>query len=314
MAHTLLEEPVHTPRWTEEHSRTIAAAAPPVPDVSQQELDLIWCGVRDRMPTAKARRRRRARLVVGGVIAAVTMTLGGVAAAGVISAHTGRYPSDAEDLRLGGPGEYLDPAAPDFGDVVDQETTDIPFPSDKARRISRQDLVQDGQREPIGTSTESTGAMRFWTAQAAVCAWANEWVAAGAAGDTSAKETAAKMLEEAPSWSAVTAIDAKQTMRTVRVKVTYRAGGRITKSSILGQDGTPDKVLRRVGGKRVTRMETERIGSVAGYFPLLRKAALSDDAAEMGSVLADEGTCDPDLMPDFPQAVPSDLPSNPLKH
>lgn len=154
--------------------------------------------------------RRRARIVVGAVIAAAALGVGGVAAADIYTAGAARVPSMPRTKRLGGPGEKLDPTAPDYGTVIDEETTDIPFPSDEARQISRADLVADGRRDEPGSASVSTGAMRFWTARAAQCAWANEWVVAWEAGDDAASAEAAAMLVASPlDWPAVTDVDPK---------------------------------------------------------------------------------------------------------
>lgn len=270
-----------TPTWTDEHSRLISIAEPDAPAATPQQLDRVWAHIRDSMPVSEPPRRRRTRALVSAGIAAATLSVGGAAVAGVFSAHTGRYPVDAEDLRLGGPGEKLDPAAPDYGTVVDEVTGDIPFPSDEAREISRQDQVKDGQREASGTGSVSTGALRFWTARAAVCAWANEWAAATTDGKLAEKVVAARMLEEAPTWRAVTDVDPKQTIRRRWIESTDADTGQDTSSWLL--DNTE-----------------------AGYFPLIRQAALEDDRAAMGSVLAKWGSCAPALMPDFPQALPQD--------
>ncbi|WP_300399799.1 sigma factor-like helix-turn-helix DNA-binding protein [Nocardioides sp.] len=72
--------------------------------------------VQSRIETGPVRRRRRARVVVGGAVAAAVLGTTAVAAADLYSTHTGRGPVDAEDLRLGGPGERLDFGAPDFAD------------------------------------------------------------------------------------------------------------------------------------------------------------------------------------------------------
>lgn len=216
-------------------------------------------------------------------VAATALTVGGVAAASVWSAHTGHYPVGAEDLRLGGPGEKLDPAAPDYGSVIDVVTGDIPFPSDAARRISRESQVQDGrrEREAPGTSGVSTGAVRLWTARTAVCAWANEWAAATAQGISSTKAQASAMLQEAPTWPAVTDVDPDQ----------------VTKS-------TPFTYVDPTTGRTVNITAYDQ--TEAGYFPLVQKAAHRDDMDAMGAVLAQWGSCEPDLMPAFPQALPQD--------
>lgn len=271
-----------TPNWTDESSRLIAMAAPEVAEATPAELDRVWARVRAEMQNLVPTRRRRGRALVVGGIAAATMTLGGVAAAGVFSAHTGKYPVDAEDVRLGGPGERLDPAAPDYGAVITELTSDIPFPSDEARAVARDNEVRDGQRDEPGSASVATGALRFWTARAAVCSWANEWSAAMSRGDQAAEKVAAQHLREAPSWPAVTDLDPQQTIKRVWVESVDAETGEDASSWVL--DNTP-----------------------AGYFPLVRTAAISSNRGEMASVLAHWGACSPALMTDFPQALAKDL-------
>lgn len=267
-----------TPTWTDEYSQLVAAAEPHVAAATAEELDRVWIRIRDGVPVSRQPRRRRVRILLSAGIAAAVLGASGVAVAAVFSAHTGRYPVDSEDLRLGGPGERLDPAAPDYGTVIDEVTTDIPFPSDTARQIARQNEVNDGNREALGAGSVSTGALRFWTARAAVCAWANEWAAATDGGDMSAKAVAARRLQEAVAWPAVTDVDSEQTIQKRWIESTDVSTGQDTSSWVL--DNTP-----------------------AGYFPLIRQAAMEDDRAALGSVLAQWGTCAPALMPEFPAAL-----------
>ncbi|MFT4286189.1 hypothetical protein [Nocardioides sp.] len=213
-------------------------------------------------------------------MAAATLSIGGVAAAAVWSAHTGRFPVDAEDLRLGGPGEKLDPSAPDYGSVIDEVTADIPFPSEEARELSRASQVRDGRRgEAPGSTAVSTGALRFWTARAAVCAWANEWAAATTHADAATKAHASTMLEQSPTWPAVTDLDPVQTIKP-----------------------SPWTYIDPTTGRTVHG--TQYDNTEAGYFPLVQKATYDNDLNALGAVLAQWGSCDPDLMPDFPQALP----------
>jgi len=200
----------------------------------------------------------------------------------VYSAHTGKYASDAEDRRLGGPGERLDPAAPDYATVLAQVTRDVPFPAERDREAFVQAEVSSDQRDAKpGRSTVSTGALRFWAARSAVCAWADQWAAATATSDAAAKAQATTMLEQAPTWPAVTTLDSKQAIRSKTVKMTDPTTGQTTRRVV--SDDTP-----------------------AGYFPLVRKAARADDVVQMGKVLAQWGSCSAygAAMPDFPQALP----------
>ncbi|MET0820544.1 MAG: hypothetical protein ABWY58_06245 [Aeromicrobium sp.] len=265
--------------WTDEHSQAVAAAAPVAPRPSPDRLDRLWATVDASTRSSAPDRRRRIRTMTGAALLAASLTVGGVATAAVYSAHTGRFPSDAEDVRLGGPGEELDPSAPDYGRVIAAETQDIPFPSQAARDISRADLVKDGQREQPGTGSVSTGAMRLWTAQAAVCSWSNEWAAARAAGDPARTSRASRTLTASSRWPAITDVDPQQTIAYKKVTV----------------------VDTRTG---VRTIETLPDNTEAGYLPLLIRSVRSGDVDAVGRTLARWVYCIPGLMPDLPQAVP----------
>lgn len=264
--------------WTDQHSGAIADAAPAVPPTDGDELDRVWARVRTGMSAPPTPRRRPARVALVAGLTAAALTVGGVAAAEVYSAHTGRYAADAEDIRLGGPGEWLDAAASDYGDVVTALTGDVPFPSEQAREIAKQTLVDDGKREAPGTGFESTGAMRGWTAQYAICSWANQWAAATSTGDEASRAEAVRMLDEAPGWPAVTELDPEQQIR-------YRTS----------------TLTDRSGKKRTVRLADN---TVFGYLPLVKQAAHGRDVDAMGRLLVRWVYCPAKLMTDFPQALP----------
>lgn len=205
--------------WTERHSQLVADAAPPVSAATEAELTRTWNVVRETTTPATAARRRPARLVVGAALTAATLAVGGVAAATILSAHTGEYPVDAADVRMGGPGEELNPVASDFGEVVTETIADIPFPSDAARASVRDNLVADGQDNAgSGESIRvSTGAVRAWAAQGAMCAWADQWAGATSSGDAATREQAAGMLKAASMWPAVTDVDPVQKSHTQKM-------------------------------------------------------------------------------------------------
>ena len=202
--------------WTDEHAALVSAAAPTGPGV---ELDAVWARVaravaEDPGPTRRPRRSLRA--AVGAGVAATVLGLSGVAAADLLSARTGHGPVDAEDLRLGGPGEKLDPSVADFRQVLEEETADIPFPSATAWQVSIDEHVRDLQEgaDPDYPTRVSTGALRAWTAVHAICSWSNEWVVTGRTGDAAAHEEAARMLVDARHWSAITDLDPVQRAST----------------------------------------------------------------------------------------------------
>ena len=268
-----------TRSWTDEHSRAIAAVAPSVPEAAPDELDRTWAKVRKEMADTPS--RRRARIVVGAAIAAAALGVGGVAAADIYSAHTARTgegPVDAEDERLGGPGEKLDLTAPDYGTVILEETTDIPFPNEEARMLARDFEVGTASRDrnqPYKAST-STGAVRYFTAKQAVCAWANEWAAATTAGDEAARATAIGMIDESSTWPAVTDVDPAQKYFYKKRRVTDPETGRkVTKKVVV--DETP-----------------------AAALPPVQEAAHGDDIDAMSTALLDFAPCVREFMGDLP--------------
>lgn len=202
---------MRTTKYDEELGDMVAAAVPTVDEPTAGELDRVWNRVAADLGDAPVRRRRRLRVLVGAGVAAAVLGTSGIAAAGIFSARTGEGPADAEDLALGGPGERLDPAGSDLASVLAEETEDIPFPTAAVRERVLDFWVDDQQRDnpQPGTTGVSTGALRAWVAQDAVCAWANQWAGATRSGDTAARNDATRMLAAAPSWDAVTALDPK---------------------------------------------------------------------------------------------------------
>jgi hypothetical protein len=277
-----LEDNMKAQSWTDDHSRLVANAAPVVSEVTDAELTRTWHVVRAGMENPPRRKRRKRRLMAAGIVAAVLAVPGGLAAADIWSARTGEYPSDAEDLRLGGPGERLDPAGPDFRRVIEEETADIPFPNEAARQVSISEHVRDAKgNDPIrGTESVTTGAIRGWTAEHATCSWSNEWVRAIRAGDEAARAQAARMLREAHAWPSVTDLDPDQTTRTITQDVYDSETGRTTTESI------PDPTQFY-------------------YLRLVSQAVKAGDIDALAAALAKNAFCiGPSLMPDFAQALP----------
>jgi hypothetical protein len=271
-------------RWTDEHDRLLAAAAPPVPPAGEAELDRVWGRVSGRLTDDAPRRRRRIpRLWIASValIGAASLGTSGLAAANLFSAHTGQGPSDAEDLRLGGPGEKLDPAGPDFAEVIDEATTDIPFPTAASRAVALRHQVDDAQRHHPKPHREavSTGSIRAWVADAAVCAWSNQWAAATRSGDKAARDSAISALRQAPSWPSVTDVDPHpySRMETMRLR---HPDGTVTKTRF------PDVSQFYYLGQLATAMGGTDLGAVADL------------------LIRHNGQCRADLLPDFTQADP----------
>ncbi len=271
-----------TQSWTHDHGRLVADAAPAVPGHTDAELTRTWNVVRASMEDAPPHKRRKRRFVVAGLVAAVLAVPSGLAVADVWSARTGEYPSDAEDLRLGGPGERLDLAAPDFREVIEEETADIPFPNETARQISLDEHVWDAQRgNPVpGTQFVTTGAIRGWTAEHAICSWSNEWVRAIRSRDDAARAQAAQMLLEAHAWPSVTDLDPEQTNPTITQDI-Y----------------DPDTGL--------TRTETFPDPTQFYYLELVIQAVKAGDIDALAAALAEHAFCiGPSLVPDFARALP----------
>ncbi|MBA8805478.1 hypothetical protein FB382_003769 [Nocardioides ginsengisegetis] len=195
------------------------------------------------------------------------------------TAHTGHGPSDSEDRRLGGPGERLDPAAPDYGAIIADETADIPFPTAHARQFAVQDQVHDARFATPGSERVAVGAIRAWIADAAVCAWANQWAAATRDRNEDARVEAIRVLLQAPNWPAVTAIDPHPYSRIE------------TMDSVDAQGDTSSQQVQEE--------------SQFYYLAELGKAAHGTDLDALAEVLAaNNGYCRAELVPDLPRANP----------
>lgn len=165
-------------------------------------------------PSRPARRRsmgaRRRVLVVAVTMLAIGA---GVAGAVIVGAHTGLFPTKAEQA-IGGPGEALNPAAPDFRSVALPVASDVPYPE---RYASWREWVLKTQVPTLGVGTSpggaqtpfpaglvSTGALHGWFAASAFCAWVQSWRQASVAGDANATAQAGQVIAQAPGWKAVT--------------------------------------------------------------------------------------------------------------
>jgi hypothetical protein len=195
------------PEWSERHRSAVRDAAPEVPAFTAAEEAACWQRVEVAGAAPRARRARW-RGVVAGVVAVGVVGVGGAATAGVFSAHTGRGPADAEDIELGGPGERLDPRAPDFAGVLDEETRDITFPSAQARESALSwEVADNAGPESDEPTLVSVGALRLWMAGHALCSWSNTWAVALRDGDTATEQQAAGVILGARHWRSVTDTD-----------------------------------------------------------------------------------------------------------
>jgi hypothetical protein len=150
-----------------------------------------------------APRSRRLKIGFAAAVAVAILGAGVATAAGVFHARTGSFPSPRE-VPIGGPGEELNPAAPDFRSVALTLSADIPYPSGYQ---SWRDLVIAREIRFADGGLETTGALRGWFAMSAFCAWVQDWRHATSAGDSSEAQQAAATIAAAPGWSAVTAED-----------------------------------------------------------------------------------------------------------
>lgn len=260
--------------WTSAHERLVAGTAPRVEEPGDVEVDRIWREVQASSSGPSRAPRSPRRLAAGALVGALLLGSASVATAQLYSAYTGRGPIDGEDRRLGGPGERLDPAAPDFAEVVEEQTADIVFPTSTSRDVALRSQVEEGRR---AEATTSTAALRAWVADAAVCAWSNQWAAAVRRDDVTAREEALEVIVAAPTWPAVTALDPSPSNRWISQQVQDASGA----------------------------VRTERFRDPSPFFYLERlgRAAQSNDVPRVAGLLAaNNGQCRPALVPDLPSA------------
>lgn len=197
-----------SPEWSEVHGDAVREAAPEVPRLTATEQAALWQRIETSAPLA-ARRRPRWKVAVAGLAALGLVGVAGAATGDVLTAHTGKGPVSAEDAALGGPGEKLDPSAPDFADVYDGITADIRFPTADSRERALSWQVEDSV-EAAATADyggQSIGALRMWAAWYSLCAWSNAWAVALRAGDTDAESEATEVILGAHTWPAITDTD-----------------------------------------------------------------------------------------------------------
>jgi hypothetical protein len=165
-------------------------------------LDEIGAAITSRPGGAPRRRSIGGRRTVLVVAAAIVAICAGVATGAVLlSAHTGLFPTKAEQA-VGGPGEALNPAARDFRAVALRVASDIPYPD--RYRSWRDFLISREIRFADGGGLESTGALHGWFAASAFCAWLQDWRQERIAGNEIAAAHAAQLISAAPGWKAVT--------------------------------------------------------------------------------------------------------------
>jgi hypothetical protein len=179
-------------------------------------LDAIGAAIaRQPRQAPRSPRRRpfgRRRALVVAVTAVLAISAGVATGAVVLGAHTGLFPSKLEQA-VGGPGEALDPAAPDYRAVALEIASDVPYPERyaawrewilKVEGPTSDATGQAGAAPAFPAGLVSTGALRGWFAASAFCAWVQSWRQGVIAGDANGSEEAARTIAQAPGWKAVT--------------------------------------------------------------------------------------------------------------
>jgi len=221
------------PKQSGDHLDAFLKAGDPVEpsalsgDGIESALDEIGAEITNRPRRAATSRwtlrrpitKPRAALLIGFA----TIGIGAAVAGGSqLSAHTGHFKPTVQEIAElaktnpekaklmqrevggGGPGEDLNPAGADFGEVYRQLSSDIPFP--KGYESWRDSLIAEDvkvMKRDVEVRV-TTGAIHGWFATSAFCAWVLDWRHAEIGGDTQAAAQAAQVISEAPSWKAVT--------------------------------------------------------------------------------------------------------------
>jgi hypothetical protein len=184
-------------------------------DGLDRALDEVGAAIAARPPLSLRRRRRSAQRRGVLVAVAAVLALALVAAAGArlfINADTGVYPKGWE-RKAGGPGQEINLAGTNFSQVARKAAGDIPYPAEYGSWRTWVITTAAADRScPAGsprgcTMQVSTGALRGAFAQSAFCAWVYDWRQATLSGDAGAAGRAARVIDRAPSWSAVVALD-----------------------------------------------------------------------------------------------------------
>jgi hypothetical protein len=165
------------------------------------EIGVAIAGTPRRAPRRRSIGRRTVLVVATAVLA---ISAGVATGAVMLGAHTGLFPNKAEQA-MGGPGEILNPAAPDFRTVALHVASDISYPNGYAAwrdwTLAQTIRTSDAGTEPTAVST---GALHGWFAASAFCAWVQSWRQASIAGNANAAALATQTIAHAPGWKAVT--------------------------------------------------------------------------------------------------------------
>lgn len=260
----------------DELDELLATGARPVPtgDDARAVADEVWARLRLRMDDAEprpaaasagedqrrllardqmaARRRRRPTRVASITLAVVLAGAGTAAAADYLATRTGEETVGWEQ-DAAGRGELLNPAGTDRAEVFDQVTADIVFPP--GYEAARQYELDFYPAESYSRVTE--GVLRSNLARAAVCSWADAWVAADDTDDLAARDAATAVLSGALAWTDIV------------------------------ENDFPDATLYPDGTSR----------SYNGWIPPLVTAASAGDRRAVLVGVADSNACSPEVIP-----------------
>lgn len=212
-----------------EHRRTenarvnslLRAADPLAPgsldgDRLDRALDAVGAAIVARSVRRVSSRRRRWFATPRGILAigAAVLAIGGAAAGArlFINAHTGVHPKGWE-IKAGGPGEALNIAGTNFRQVALQLASDIPYPAGYSSWRNWVVTVAASSQactagSPRGCKTMvSSGTLRAGFAESAFCAWVYDWRQAKLSADGPSAGRAARVIDDASSWTAVVALD-----------------------------------------------------------------------------------------------------------
>ena len=183
-----------------EHVRRRLAALNPVDELAlaSAELDLALDGMGETIVAARRRQHRSPvrRVTIGIALAVVALIATAVAAGGIITTHTGIFPSFGGTE--GDTSELLRTDAPGFPALVARLTQNIAFPPgyDKQAYLARyvdepsHKLSRDGVYDTVqAAGIENT--ITFWS----VCAWRGDWLTAHTERNATLQATAVAGLQ-----------------------------------------------------------------------------------------------------------------------
>ncbi|HEX5596168.1 MAG TPA: hypothetical protein VFX61_09170 [Micromonosporaceae bacterium] len=152
---------------------------------------------------AGRRHRRRRSAIVAGLVAALTLGIGGVAFGYVSKARTGKF--GLPGMTENDTSEWLRTDAVDFRQVVEElRPTDLPLPVNESFTPAVDLLIKNYGNE---RAVIQVTAVRSHYASYAACSWEAEWLAAHTEADRDRMDRAVEVLRSVPSWPAIVAVD-----------------------------------------------------------------------------------------------------------